>query len=90
MDELARELEERNRQLNAVFRITSALYSGAKDGMTASRLDELLKECLQTALDVVNADAGTLYLYNPERNTLVFQYVVGEKANELIDRKSVV
>jgi signal transduction histidine kinase len=84
MDELARQLEERNRQLNAVFRITSALYSGAKEGMTAARLDELLRECLQIALDVVNADAGTLYLYNPERNTLVFRYVIGEKANELM------
>jgi signal transduction histidine kinase len=84
MGELARQLEERNRQLNAVFRITSALYSGTKEGMTASRLDELLRECLQIALDVVNADAGTLYLYNSERNTLVFRYVIGEKANELM------
>ncbi len=79
-----RELEERNRQLEAVFRITSALYSRAKAGMTASSLDELLQEALHVSLEVVNADAGTLYLYNPERDTLVFRYVVGEKAAELV------
>lgn len=82
-EELLRELEERNRQLDAVFRITSALYSRAKSGMTASSLDELLMETLQVSLEVVNADAGTLYLYNPANNTLVFRYVVGEKAAEL-------
>lgn len=78
-----RKLDERNRQLEAVFRITSALYQHAKGGLLASSLDELLQEALQIALEVVNADAGTLYLYNPERNTLVFRYVVGEKAREL-------
>ncbi len=83
-DELARQLEERNRQLNAVFRITSALYSAAKSGMTPARLDEFMQEVLKIALDVVNADAGTLYLHNPERNTLVFRYVIGEKASELM------
>lgn len=83
-DELARKLEERNRQLNAVFRITSALYNAAKSGMTSARLDELMVETLRTALDVVDADAGTLYLYNPERDTLVFRYVIGEKAEELM------
>lgn len=83
-DKLARELEERNRQLNAVFRITSALYSGAKAVMTPARLDEFMEAILKIALDVVNADAGTLYLYNPDRDTLVFRYVIGEKANELI------
>lgn len=83
-DKLARELEERNRQLNAVFRITSALYSGAKAGMTPARLDEFMEKILKIALDVVNADAGTLYLYNPDRDTLVFRYVIGEKADELI------
>ncbi|MCS7185350.1 MAG: GAF domain-containing sensor histidine kinase [Armatimonadetes bacterium] len=83
-DDLVRQLEERNRQLNAVFRIASALYSAAKSGMTSARLDELMQEVLKIALDVVNADAGTLYLYNPERNTLVFRYVIGEKANELM------
>jgi len=82
-EELARQLEERNRQLNAVFRIASALYNIAKAGMTPARLDELMQEVLKISLDVVNADAGTLYLYNPERDTLVFRYVIGEKAEEL-------
>jgi signal transduction histidine kinase len=52
-------------------------------GTTQSHLDEFIREILEIALDVVNADAGTLYLYNPERDTLVFRYVIGEKANEL-------
>ncbi|MCS7264223.1 MAG: GAF domain-containing sensor histidine kinase [Armatimonadetes bacterium] len=83
-DEVVRELEERNRQLNAVFRIASALYSATKEGLTHTRLDDLLQDVLHIALDVVSADAGTLYLYNPDKDTLVFRYVVGEKANELM------
>jgi signal transduction histidine kinase len=71
-----RELEKRNRQLEAIFRITSALYA-------KQNLDDMLQETLRVALEVVSADAGTLYLYNPEHNTLVFRYVVGEKADEL-------
>ncbi|MCS7192039.1 MAG: GAF domain-containing sensor histidine kinase [Armatimonadetes bacterium] len=84
VDETLRELEERNRQLNAVFRIASALYSSTKEGLTHTRLDNLLQDVLHIALDVVGADAGTLYLHNPEKDTLVFRYVVGEKANELM------
>lgn len=83
-NELERKLQERNRQLNAVFRITSALYTKAKEGLTTARLDEFLREVLQITLDVVNADAGTLYLYNPDKGTLVFHQVIGEKASELI------
>lgn len=76
---LEQELEERNRQLQAIFRITSALYA-------KQDLDGMLQETLKVALEVVNADAGTLYLYNPECNTLVFRYVIGEKADELTGR----
>ena len=83
VEELLAELQERNRQLEAVFRLTSALYQRAKEGLTAAGLDEQLQETLRVALEVVHADAGTLYLYNPERNTLVFRYVIGEKAKEL-------
>jgi len=83
MERLEEALEQRNRQLAAVFQITSALYARAKEGLRAPALDELLQETLQVALDVVNADAGTLYLANPERQTLVLRYVVGEKAEQL-------
>ena len=83
VEDLLAELQERNRQLEAVFRLTSALYQRAKEGLTATELDEQLQETLLVALEVVHADAGTLYLYNPERNTLVFRYVIGEKAKEL-------
>lgn len=82
MERLEEALEQRNRQLEAVFQITSALYARAKEGLRAPALDELLQETLQVALDVVNADAGTLYLANPERQTLVLRYVVGEKAEQ--------
>ncbi len=81
--DLERALEERNRQLQAVFRLTSALYRRAKEGLKASALDEQLRETLHVALEVIHADAGTLYLYNPERDTLVFRYVIGEKESEL-------
>ncbi|MCS7224212.1 MAG: GAF domain-containing sensor histidine kinase [Armatimonadetes bacterium] len=83
MTEVSVLLEQRNRQLEAIFRITSALYRRARGPFTAQELDEMLKETLRVGLEVVNADAGTLYLYNPDRDTLVFKYVIGEKADEL-------
>ncbi len=77
-------LEQRNRQLDAIFRISTALYKRAKGPLTVKQLDDMLRDSLKVALEVVEADAGTLYLYNSDRNTLVFKYVIGEKADELM------
>lgn len=76
-------IDECHRQLRAVFQVTSTLYSRAKQGLSPAVLDALLKDTLQVALDVTEADAGTLYIHIPERSALCLRYVIGEKADEL-------
>ena len=70
-------LEMRERQIDAVHRISAALYS-------KSDLDALLRETLHVALETVEADAGSILLFDREKRKLVFHYVVGEKAVELM------
>jgi signal transduction histidine kinase len=69
-------LEARNRQIAAVH-VISRLLSSSLD------LEDRLRHILSVALDAVGASAGTIYLYRPGDDTLVFRYVVGEKATEL-------
>jgi signal transduction histidine kinase len=76
-ERMKRELEQRTRELEAVFRITRALHS-------QTDLEKMLMETLQTTLDVVNASAGSILLHDPEKDELVFRCVVGEKASELL------
>ncbi|MDH7568509.1 MAG: ATP-binding protein [Armatimonadota bacterium] len=66
-------LEERQRQIDAVHRISQALY-------TKTRLDDLLRETLQVSLEVVGANAGSIIIYDPDKEKLVFKYVVGPAA----------
>ena len=74
--ELDRQLALARRQLEAVQRVSAALYS-------VTDTDTLLHQALQTALDVVEADAGSVLLYNPDRNALVFRQVIGPVAETL-------
>ncbi len=69
-------LEARNRQIAAVH-VISRLLSSSLD------LEDRLRHILTVALEAVGAVAGTIYLYRDEDDTLVFRYVVGEKATEL-------
>ena len=64
------------RQLEAVQRISAALYS-------LTDVDALQRMALQTAMDVVEADAGSLLVYDSDSNALVFRYVVGPVADTL-------
>ena len=70
-------LEMRERQIDAVHRISAALYS-------KNDLDSLLRETLHVALETVEADAGSILLYDRDKRKLVFHYVIGEKAAELM------
>jgi signal transduction histidine kinase len=69
-------LEARNRQIAAVH-VVSRLLSSSLD------LDDRLRDVLTMSLQAVGAAAGTIFLHRPEDDTLVFRYVVGEKAREL-------
>ncbi len=71
IETLRQHLELRQRQLDTVHRISAALSS-------KSDVDSLLRETLRVSLDTVDADAGSLLLYNPERRKLVFAHVIGK------------
>jgi signal transduction histidine kinase len=77
--ELRDQLEHRERQIDAIRRITETLFSHPS-------VDAMVQATLQTALDVVRADAGTLYLYEPQTDSLVFRYVIGGGGERLIGR----
>lgn len=73
-------LEMRERQLLAVHRISAALFS-------KTDLDSLLRETLRASLEIVDADAGSILLYDEEKNRLIFRYVIGktELIGEAVD-----
>lgn len=75
-DDCQRQLALARRQLEATQRISAALFS-------VTDLDALQRLALQIAMEVVDADAGSLMLHDPERNSLVFRYVVGPVADQL-------
>ena len=68
--ELQARLERRERELRAVYRITSALSA-------RTDLDEMERQTLLTAIETVDASAGSILLHDPQHHTLVFKYVVG-------------
>jgi signal transduction histidine kinase len=76
LDHSARVASELGRQMDAVRRIAVGLS-------TATSLDELIPEALHISLSLADAEAGSILLYHPGRRKLVFEYVVGEKADEL-------
>lgn len=67
---LREQLARRERQLHAVHRITGALCSHL-------RLEDLIQQTLHAAIETVNASAGSILLHDPEKDRLVFRYVVG-------------
>ncbi|MCC6445422.1 MAG: GAF domain-containing sensor histidine kinase [Armatimonadetes bacterium] len=82
MDELITlraRLAQQEEQLKAVYRIGQSLYSKVD-------LRELVQEALTVSLETVRATAGTIFLYDPRKDRLVFEYVIGEKAPLLIGK----
>ena len=76
-EDTERQLALARRQLEAVQRISTALYS-------VTDTDTLLRQALDVALAVVEADAGSILLYNLDRNMLVFRHAVGPVAASLL------
>ena len=70
-------LEHRERQIDAMRRAGDTLFS-------TRNIDELVRYTLEIAIDVLDADAGSLLLFNENDDTLVFRYVVGAAADSLI------
>lgn len=68
--QLERRLRVRDRQLDAVRQISSALYS-------QNSIDNLLQETLTVALRTVDAETGSILLYDPDIKRLKFRYWTG-------------
>lgn len=77
--QLKEDYSVRNRQLEAIHRITTALY-------LITDIKALLQLTLQTGLEVVGAQAGSLLLHDKEKDELVFKYVIGKAADKLIGK----
>src|SRR5205807_2387892 len=80
LERLREQLRQRERELEAVRRITAALH-------TKVTPDELVRDTLLSAAETVNAAAGSVLLHDRERDELVFSYVIGEKADVLTGRR---
>jgi signal transduction histidine kinase len=78
--QLEERLQRRERQIEAVLRITSALHA-------RTELDELSQQTLLASVKTVGASGGTLYLHEPKEAQLVFKYVIGPAADVLMGRK---
>src|SRR5439155_507125 len=64
-------LRRRERELAAVYQITAALHA-------QTSLDDLERQTLNTAIRTVDAAAGSILLYDPTRERLLFRYVVND------------
>ena len=71
-----RRLLQRERGLEAARLICQALSQHVN-------VDELVENALRIALEVVNAEAGSVLLSDDKTKQLVFRYVIGEKAEQL-------
>jgi len=69
-------LSRPERQLGAARRISEALFQ-------RTAIDELIRNTLHTALDVIGASSGSVLLADFETEQLVFSYLIGEKADLL-------
>ena len=76
-DDCERQLALARRQLEAVQQVSAALYS-----ITDTNI--LVRQALETSMEVVDADAGSILLYNAAENALVFRHAIGPVGESLI------
>ncbi len=76
-DDIRSLLFQRERQVEAIRRVSETLF-------THPGTDPMVRETLRIALDVLGADAGTVYLYDAKDEMLVFRYVIGGAGEQLI------
>ena len=70
------QFDQRSRQLQAVRRVTGALYQ-------TTGLLSIQALALDVALDVIGTDAGSILLFDEQRDMLVFEEVRGPVADHL-------
>ncbi len=65
------------RQLEAVQQVSAALYS-------ITDTNALLRQALETSMEVVDADAGSILLFSAVENALVFRHAIGPVGESLV------
>ncbi len=75
--ELSATVRELERQLAAAHAIAAGLSS-------ITDVRSLVQQALDMSLEIANAEAGSILLYDPDADKLRFEYVVGAKADELM------
>ncbi|MDX1411269.1 MAG: HAMP domain-containing sensor histidine kinase [Nitrospirales bacterium] len=70
---LNQRIQRLEQELEAARRISQALFQHL-------HVDDIVKQALQVALEVVNAQAGCVLLARPDAQELVFYHAIGEKA----------
>ena len=75
-DDVRAELKHRERQIHAIRRISDALFS-------RTSVDDLVRETLTVAVEVLCADVGSIQLHDVASDTLVFCYVIDPNATGL-------
>ena len=71
-----RQLIQHERELDAARRLSQAFFQHRS-------LEDLIENVLQTALEVVGAEADSVLLADYDTKRLVFRYVIGRKAESL-------
>jgi signal transduction histidine kinase len=74
--ELQAALELREHQIEAMHRTSEVLFHHVD-------VDDMVRQTLGIALDVLKAEAGSVQLYDADNDSLVFRYVVGPGADTL-------
>jgi signal transduction histidine kinase len=74
------ELAHRERQIEAIRKTSDSLFAHPN-------VEEMVRATLKTALEVVRANAGTVFLYETATDSLVFTYVIGGGGDALIGQK---
>lgn len=77
VERLKRELRQKQDQIDAIGRIGSAL------GAIVQQAD-LVEEALAVSMELVNCSAGSIILYDADKEKLVFKHVVGPTAADLV------
>ena len=77
------DIETLRRAMAALERQIAAVRRIAVNLSTATEIEDLVREALDTSLTLAQSEAGSILLYHPAKQKLVFEYVVGEKADEL-------
>ena len=77
---LLQEAERRTRQLTSLNEVARSLTSTLE-------LEPLLNQILNSAVEILNCEAGSLLLVDQETGELVFEVAVGPVASDLIGRR---